>query len=57
MSRNSQYWQTRFKTGDAVDLQLGANPDANAKRIDAVRGDLRLLISVLDGKPVAVLYL
>ena len=39
-----------------MDLQLGANPDANAKRTDAVPGDLRLLISVLDGKPVAVLY-
>lgn len=45
-----------FVTGDSVDLQLGANPDANAKRTDAVPGDLRLLISVLDGKPAAVLY-
>jgi hypothetical protein len=45
-----------FVTGDSVDLQLGTNPDANAKRTDAVPGDLRLLISVLDGKPVAVLY-
>ncbi len=45
-----------FVTGDSVDLQLGTNPDGNAKRTDAVPGDLRLLISVLDDKPVAVLY-
>lgn len=37
-------------------LQLGTNPDANAKRTEALPGNLRLLISVLDGKPVAVLY-
>ena len=40
----------RSKKADSV------NPDANAKRTDAVPGDLRLPISVLDGKPVAVLY-
>jgi len=45
-----------FVTGDSVDLQLGTNPDGNAKRGEAVPGDLRLLISVLDGKPAVVLY-
>ena len=41
-----------FKTGDAVDLMLGpagAHPQP-------VPGDLRLLLSVLAGKPEAVLY-
>jgi hypothetical protein len=45
-----------FITGDSVDLQLGTDPQADPKRKAAVPGDLRLLISVLDGKPVAVLY-
>ncbi len=45
-----------FVTGDSVDLQLGTDAGADAKRTDAVPGDLRLVISVLDGKPAAVLY-
>ena len=53
-----------FITGDSVDLQLGANPAADPKRGEPAVGDLRLLISVMDGKPgsgepgrtVAVLY-
>jgi len=45
-----------FVTGDSVDLQLGTNPEAKPDRTGPVVGDLRLLISVLAGKPVAVLY-
>jgi len=45
-----------FITGDSVDLQLAADPTADPKRIDADRGDMRLLISVLDNQPIAVLY-
>ncbi len=44
-----------FKTGDAVDLQLGVDPEAKADRRNPVRGDLRLVIGKLDGKPVVVL--
>jgi hypothetical protein len=45
-----------FVTGDSVDLQLGTDAAADARRTEPVPGDLRLLISVLDGEPVAVLY-
>ncbi len=45
-----------FTTGDSVDLQLGTNPAAAPGRTTAAPGDLRLLISVLDDTPVAVLY-
>jgi sugar lactone lactonase YvrE len=45
-----------FKTGDCVDLWLGSDPKAAADRGAPVAGDLRLLFSVIDGKPVAVLY-
>lgn len=45
-----------FITGDSVDLQLGTDSAANPKRSDAAVGDERLLISVLEGNPVAVLY-
>lgn len=45
-----------FITGDSLDLQLGADASAAADRQHPVAGDLRLLISKLDNKPVAVLY-
>lgn len=45
-----------FVTGDSVDLQLGTDAGAKPDRREPVPGDLRLLFSVLDGKPVAVLY-
>jgi hypothetical protein len=43
-----------YAAGDTVDLQLGT--DANLKRADAVKGDLRLSIGNFGGKPTAVLY-
>lgn len=45
-----------FKTGAAVDVQLGANSKADPDRRQPVEGDLRLLITVSKGKPMAVLY-
>ena len=45
-----------FITGDSVDLQFGSDPAADAKRGEAATGDVRLLISVFNGEPVAVLY-
>jgi hypothetical protein len=45
-----------FVTGDSVNLHLGTDPGADPKRRAPVEGDLRLLVSVLEGKPVAVLY-
>lgn len=46
-----------FKTGDAVDLQLGLDDGtpAHAKRRDPGAGDIRVVMSQLGGKPVAVL--
>ena len=49
-------WQTLFLTGDCVDLMLATSPKASATRASAAPGDLRLLVSVFQGKPVAVLY-
>ncbi|HUT37618.1 MAG TPA: FlgD immunoglobulin-like domain containing protein [Planctomycetota bacterium] len=45
-----------FKTGDACDVMLACDPEADAKRTQPARGDVRLLFSVLDDKPVCVLY-
>ncbi|YCM42796.1 hypothetical protein V2O64_15925 [Verrucomicrobiaceae bacterium 227] len=45
-----------FKTGGALDLMLGTNPAAKADRSQPVAGDLRLLITVVDGKTKAMLY-
>jgi hypothetical protein len=48
-------WRTLFISGDCVDLMLAT--DAHApKRSAAASGDLRLLLSVFQDKPVAVLY-
>lgn len=49
-------WKMLFKSGDSVDLQLAIDPSAPAGRTEPARGDLRLLLSVFDGKPTAVLY-
>jgi hypothetical protein len=45
-----------FKTGGALDLMLGTNADAKADRQSPVAGDLRLLVTVIKGKPRALLY-
>lgn len=44
-----------FQHGDAIDLQIGLDPQADDNRLDAVPGDVRLLFAELNGKPVAVL--
>jgi hypothetical protein len=43
-----------FKTGDAAVFELRVAPDNRGERIQP--GDFRLLFSVFEGKPVAVLY-
>ncbi len=45
-----------FKTGGALDLMLGTDPQANRKRTQPVPGDLRLLVTVVKGQPKAMLY-
>ncbi|OPZ24580.1 MAG: hypothetical protein BWZ02_02809 [Lentisphaerae bacterium ADurb.BinA184] len=45
-----------FKSGAAADLRLGLDPDADPARDKAGRGDLRLVMTLVNGKPVTVLY-
>ncbi|MHC4503303.1 MAG: NHL repeat-containing protein [Planctomycetota bacterium] len=45
-----------FKTGACLDFMLGADPRAAPERTRAARGDVRLLVTFVDGKPRAVLY-
>jgi len=45
-----------FKTGGALDIMLGTDPNADPERKQAVAGDVRLLIARVKGKTVAVLY-
>lgn len=56
LSNKGSDWQTLFISGDCVDLMLGRNPTADPHRQSAVEGDERLLISVYQGTPIAVLY-
>lgn len=45
-----------FKTGTCVDFQMGTNVAADMERSQPVAGDIRVVVTVLNGKPVAVLY-
>jgi hypothetical protein len=45
-----------FKTGGALDVMMGTNPQADPKRKMPVAGDLRLLVTKVKGKPLAMLY-
>lgn len=47
---------TLFKQGDAVSLDLGVDPAASPTRTDPVPGDQRVLMTLVNGKPRAVLY-
>jgi len=48
--------QLLFKGGNCIDLQLAADPTADAKRTTPAPGDIRVLITQRDGKPLAVAY-
>ena len=53
---NGADWQSLFKTGDSVDLQLGIDPGADPRRRNPVPGDLRLLIAPSATGNQVVLY-
>ena len=45
-----------FKTGGALDLMLGTNAIADSQRSAPVAGDVRLLVTQVKGRTVAMLY-
>ena len=45
-----------FKSGGALDLMLGTDPKADPKRSAAVAGDIRLLVTTVNGRTRANLY-
>ncbi len=53
---NGKDWQSLFKTGDSIDLQIGTEAGADPRRKGPVPGDVRLLIAPYDEGNVAVLY-
>ncbi|HZK80127.1 MAG TPA: hypothetical protein VFC46_03650, partial [Humisphaera sp.] len=58
MKNTGEQWDRLFKTGAAVDLQIGVDPQANPSRNIAVAGDKRLLMTFTGAnqKPTVVLY-
>jgi hypothetical protein len=55
--RNSgQVANAPFKTGGALDVMLGVDPGAGARRSAPVSGDIRLLVTRVNGKTKALLY-
>lgn len=53
---SGQQWDRLFKSGAAVDIQLGLDAAAPADRQAPEEGDLRLLLSTMRDDPIAVLY-
>lgn len=49
-------WQKLFITGDCVDLMLATDSKADPHRRAPAAGDVRLLLSVFQQQPLAVLY-
>ncbi|MCS7253225.1 MAG: hypothetical protein RMK18_07725 [Armatimonadota bacterium] len=45
-----------FKFGDCVDLQLGLMRTPESHPQEIVAGDVRILLSIFGGKPIAVIY-
>ncbi|HSI85430.1 MAG TPA: FlgD immunoglobulin-like domain containing protein [Candidatus Methylacidiphilales bacterium] len=53
---NGKDWQSLFKTGDGVDLQIATDLSANPRRAAAAPGDIRLFVAPSAAGDVAVLY-
>jgi hypothetical protein len=53
---NGKDWTLLFKTGDSVNIELGADPAADPGRKGPAPGDVRLLIAPFEGRDIAVLY-
>lgn len=45
-----------FKTGGALDVMIGGNLAADPHRAAPVFGDIRLLVTLVKGKPLALIY-
>ncbi len=56
LANSGEEFQRLFKTGAALDFRLGTDPAADPRRTQPARGDLRLLVTFVAGKPRVVLY-
>ncbi len=56
LANSGQVSNALFKTGGALDLMLGVDVGADARRERPVGGDLRLLVTRVNGQTAATLY-
>jgi len=56
LANGGNQWDRLFKTGGSVDLQMSTDPAADPNRKEPVQGDLRLLMTYVGDKPMAVIY-
>ncbi|MDR1962733.1 MAG: hypothetical protein LBQ50_03030 [Planctomycetaceae bacterium] len=56
LKNSGEMLQAPFKTGGCLDLMIGADSKADPNRRNPVQGDSRLLVTLIKGKPYAVLY-
>ena len=56
LQNNGEIANAPFKTGGALDLMIGTDAKADPNRAAPVSGDTRLLVTLVAGKPRAILY-
>lgn len=56
LKNSGTQWDRLFKSGACVDLQMGLDPAAAIDRTGPVPGDVRLLMTWMQGKPICVSY-
>lgn len=56
LNNNGSQPNALFKTGGALDIMLGTNPNADERRQRPAEGDVRLLLTRVNGKNTALLY-
>jgi hypothetical protein len=56
LDNSGDSWPMHFKTGGALDVMLATDAQAAPNRATAGAGDVRLLVTRVKNKPVAVLY-
>lgn len=56
LKNSGRDWRRLFKTGAAVDINIGLDAKADPRRSSSASGDTRLLMTMAENKPTVVLY-
>ena len=56
LKNSGESHESLFKTGGCLDIMLGTDASASTDRRQPAQGDIRLLVTTVEGKPRAILY-